>query len=384
LSGQIESLTALARGLTAHGHAVRIVTAFDEDLLRGEDTPPVEQEVGASAGGKLASILKSTARLARVGGSADLIHLNLPTPAFSLVADLLRLRLRGGPPIIVGYEAQLAEVRRLLRGDYLRRAWRFYLPLLLVNNAILGRLAPYGCARYVTATEYQRAELQRLGVEAARLVVLPNLIDTAKLRRVPQAVARRELPGVGEAGPLIGWCGHYHDVKGVDTLLEAFARLSRARPAARLALAWSGIGDARPVEARVRALALTDRVVRLGRVDVGQFLSTLDVLALPYRLTLGQGAYPNLVLEAMQIGVPLVTSDLPLLRELVEHGSTALLGPPDDAAVLAVQVARLLDEPDLVAGMIQRQHALMAGALSPERLTASYEWLYEQVLANRT
>lgn len=385
LSGQIESLAALARELARRGHEVRTVTAFDDGLDRAAEAS-VRHEAGASAAGKIACMVRAASHLARVGRSVDVLQLNLPTPAFSLLADLLRLQLRGGPPIVVGYEAHLADVRQLVRGGYLQRAPRFYLPLLLVNNRLWGRLAAYGCARYVVATRYQRAELAALGAAPDRLVVLPNLIDAEKLRaeklrRLDREHARRALLGEAWPGPLVGWCGHFHDVKGLDTLLDAVARLRCGRPELRLALAWSGIGDARPVGRRIRALGLTERVLTLGRVEIGPFLSALDVLALPYRLTMGQGAFPNLVLEALSVGVPLVTSDLPLLRELLGDGGTALLTPPDDPAALAASLARLLDEPATAAALVGRQHCLMTGALAPARLAARYEALYQEVLA---
>lgn len=380
LSGQIESLTALAGELSMRGHEVRIVTAFDDDRLRHTPGRSGQYEAGASAIGKLLGMARSASRLARVGGSADLIHVNLPTPAFSLLADLLRVRLRGGPPIVVGYEAHLADVRRLLHGDYLRRAWRFYLPLMLANNARWARLAPYRCSRYVVASRWQREELHTLGVDPGRIAVLPNLIDAGKLHPVGRDDARRVLLGRAECAPVVGWCGHYHDVKGVDALLYAFGSLACDRPDLRLALAWSGIGNERPVEARIRELRLADRVVRLGRVEVGTFLSAIDVLALPYRLTMGQGAFPNMVLEAMTVGVPLVTSDLPLLREIVDHGETALLSPPDDPAALAASLARLLDDPGLAAAMVRQQHLRMTNDLSPTQLAARIEALYQDVL----
>jgi glycosyltransferase involved in cell wall biosynthesis len=106
-------------------------------------------------------------------------------------------------------------------------------------------------------------------------------------------------------------------------------------------------------------------------------------MVLPYRLTIGQGAFPDLVLEAMSVGVPLVTSDLPLLRELVEDGRTALLTRPRDPAAVASAVARLVQEPAIGASMVEMQQALMSQSLSPSALAARYLDLYHEVLAER-
>jgi glycosyltransferase involved in cell wall biosynthesis len=393
LSGQIDSLVALTRELEELGHVVRVVSAFDRAVLFRGTAGRIGWQQGASLGGKLAGVLRSVRRLANPSDEVDLIHLNLPTPAFSWLADLLLLRLGGSPPLVVGYEAHLADVRELLRGGYVWRDPRFYLPLIAINNGLWGRVSAYRCRRYVVASRWQRAELRALGADEARVTSLPNLVDRRKLDPMPkeaarQAIIREAMPNGPRAatervsgGPLVGWVGHFHHVKGIDVLLDAFGQLGRDRPDTRLALAWSGIGNPRPIEARIEALGLGGRVLKLGRVEMGPFMSALDVLALPYRLTIDQEAFPNLVLEAMTVGVPLVTSDLPLLRELLEDSRTALLARPDDPESLAAALGRLLDEPALAAGMVDAQRTLMASDLHPTGLARRYVALYQEVLS---
>jgi glycosyltransferase involved in cell wall biosynthesis len=383
LSGQIESVLALAHELERLGQSVQLVTAFDQEALDNPGTASPRRETGASAGGKLACLARGIVRLVRTSREADVIHLNLPTPAFSLLADLLVQWTGGAPPVVVGYEAHLVDVRQLLRDDDVRRDLRFYLPLLLVNNGLWGRCAPYRCDRYVVASRWQRAELRALGVPEARLITLPNLVDSDKLHREPRELARRQLLGQQVESPLLGWAGHFHHVKGVDILLQAFGQLSSEYPTARLVLAWTGIGDSRAIRSQIRKLGLGDRIIPLGRVDIGRLCSAVDVMVLPYRLTIGQGAFPDLVLEAMSVGVPLVTSDLPLLRELVEDGRTALLTRPRDPAAVASAVARLVQEPALGASMVEMQQALMSQSLSPSALAARYLDLYHEVLAEQ-
>jgi glycosyltransferase involved in cell wall biosynthesis len=64
---------------------------------------------------------------------------------------------------------------------------------------------------------------------------------------------------------------------------------------------------------------------------------------------------PNVLVEAMALGLPVVSSDLPAIRELVTDGVDGLLVPAGDAERLAVAVRRLLDDPRL-------RHALGGGA----------------------
>src|SRR5439155_2503688 len=126
-------------------------------------------------------LLRTVGQIAEAGRGADLVHLNLPTPAFSWLADLVQRRARR--PLVVGYEAHLANARQLISGSYLRRDFSFYLPRILINNGFWGRCSLYRCQRYVVASHWQRAELYALGVPERRVVNIPNLVDRAKLGR---------------------------------------------------------------------------------------------------------------------------------------------------------------------------------------------------------
>jgi glycosyltransferase involved in cell wall biosynthesis len=262
------------------------------------------------------------------------------------------------------------------------------IPVILVEKVTEGadrltaRLTPRRAARYVVSSRLQAAELAAVGVDPARTAVVPNAIDGPKLRRWPRRAARRAL-GLPEHDPIVAYVGHYHHVKGADVLAAAFPAVARAVPRSRLVLAWSGLGEAEPVERALAAAGLGGRVQRLGRVDVAQLLSAADVVALPYRMTIGQAAFPGLVLEAMALGAPLVTTDLPLLRELVEPGRTALVCPPDDPAALARRIVELLVDADLARSMAAAQAAATAGRFDPALLARRWEEIYAEVLAER-
>jgi glycosyltransferase involved in cell wall biosynthesis len=233
----------------------------------------------------------------------------------------------------------------------------------------------------VVSSEYQRRELLALGYSPRRVRVIPNPVDESKLRRWDKSEARRalNLPD----GPIVAFVGHYHDVKGHDVLIDAFPRICAARPDVKLALAWSGIGHEARVDAEIERLGIGAHVVKLGRVDVGQLFSAADVVALPYRFTLGQAAYPGTVIEAMWVGAPLVTSDLPLLAELSDQGKSMLLARPGDPGELAEKVLRVLDNPALAAQLVAEQRNAIGQRFDAGRLVAAYAHLYELALRPR-
>jgi len=154
-------------------------------------------------------------------------------------------------------------------------------------------------------------------------------------------------------------------------------------PDARLVLAWSGIGNQAKVHATIRREGIADRVIELGRLDVAQLFSAADVVALPYRFTIGQAAYPGTVIEAMWVGVPLVTSDLPLLRELSAGGQTALLSPPGDPVRLGQQIAHLLTNPALSQSLVAAQQTAMAERFESHQVIERYIGVYAEAVAGQ-
>src|SRR5438876_352029 len=126
-----------------------------------------------------------------------------------------------------------------------------YLPGVLVNNGIVARLAPRRAERYVVSSDWQRTELEELGFSSERISVIPNLVIEDKLKPSTKDAARAEL-GLPE-GPLVGYIGHFHDVKGHDVLIEALRILRAASqsPLPKLVMAWSGIGSPQRVQAQL-------------------------------------------------------------------------------------------------------------------------------------
>ena len=374
LSGQIDSLAGLGRALDRRGHEVTLVAPFDTSLLMAEalheiDTGPQRLVVASRA------MLRAVPRIVAAAGRSDVLHLAVPTPAFSWVADVVRMSSHR--PVLVSFEGHLAQGGQVIGALRRPGSLKSYLPLWLVNNGLFGRMSARLCERYVVSSEYQHAELLELGVPPERISVLTNVVEDSKLLACDQRRARRAL-GLRQGRPTVGYIGHFNDVKGVDLLASAFEELVRGGADVDLTLAWSGQGDPRPIQRRLHHVR--SNVVWLGKVHVGTFLCAIDVLSLPYRSTAGQGAFPSLVLEALHAGRPLVTTDLPLLHEIAADEEVALLCPPERPDLLAGLLERLLTSEPLRRRMSQAQVRLAQQRFDPGDLAARYEALYGALL----
>ncbi|MBI3286514.1 MAG: glycosyltransferase family 4 protein [Chloroflexi bacterium] len=370
LSGQIESLLALGTALQEIGHAVSLFSPMGEGAalsLHSGDSDFYPNGHGPLVG-SLGRMMRVLVRLTQVQREVDLIHLALPTPAFAWMGDYLRARVTR--PLVIGFEGQLAPLSQVL--PRLPTAPRFYGPRALFNNRWVARLSRFTSLRYIVSTLVQAEELTGLGVAPGRIVVLPNLSLLApRDSRTPRHVT---------SVPWVTYIGHYHPVKGVDVLLRAFPLVGREIPEAQLVLAWSGIGDPRPVYRLIGQLGMAAQTIHLGKISVPELLSASRVLAFPYRLSIGQNLYPNLLLSALGTGVPLVSTELPAFRELLRDQETALLVPPEDAQSLAEAILRLLRDVPLARRMVAQQREFAREHLAPRRLARAYADMYHQVL----
>jgi len=168
---------------------------------------------------------------------------------------------------------------------------------------------------------------------------------------------------------VIAYIGHLFHVKGVAALLRAMT----AHPDLNLVIADSGLGNKAAVHWHVRKLGISDRGRFLGRVDVSGLLRAVDALVLPYRAGFGTVVFPNLLLEAIAIVVPVVSSDVPVVRELFGSSAAVVLAEPEDSDSLAVAIGRVLasDRGGLFAANAARRAAARMSCRSCRRLPAA-------------
>lgn len=214
----------------------------------------------------------------------------------------------------------------------------------------------------VTTGEKLREQLIRHnGYPAQRITSVPTGIDTARFMPGDKDAARRQL-GLDESKRYIGivatlrsWKGHHH-------LLEAFARLDA--PEWRLLIV--GDGPRREFIGKMAAdLGLADRVHLVGHQDNAErWLQALDIFCLPSYANEG---VPQAILQAMLTGLPVVTTAVGSIGEVVTHETTGLIVPREHPERLAAALQRLIAEPALAArlGAAARAEAVKRFGLEP-------------------
>jgi glycosyltransferase involved in cell wall biosynthesis len=185
------------------------------------------------------------------------------------------------------------------------------------------------------------------GVDAGKIVVMPNGVDTQLFR--PQNDTQTVRASLGLDGqPVVSFVGSFQLWHGIEQLVESFARVLHEVPQARLLLV--GDGPARPnVEDAVRRLGLASNVTITGLVPqakIPEILAAVDVAVIPYpRLPKELWFSPLKLYEYMAAGKAIVASASGQITEVVQDGINGLLVSPGDVDEFAQAIARLLKNP---------------------------------------
>jgi glycosyltransferase involved in cell wall biosynthesis len=221
----------------------------------------------------------------------------------------------------------------------------------------------------------------RLGAPTDRSRVIPYGVDAASFTSDPAdcAVVRAEL-GLPTDGPLVAALGRLVYKKGFGTLIEAFARLVRAHPNARLAIAGYGeLRDELEQQARAAGVPVTF-VGQLDRRMAARFIAAADVYVVPsVRDQAGNvDGLPNALLEGMSAGRPIVASRVAGIPDVIDDGQHGVLVPPGDPAALAVAIGHLLAAPDVAARLGSRARRRVLHELTWEAACEQFEAAYHQ------
>lgn len=215
-----------------------------------------------------------------------------------------------------------------------------------------------------TISEQTRVKLLDAGFRDEQIRFIPNGIDT---RIDPRQLSK-------PLGLSIGYCGRLREVKGVHVLLDAFAKAQQARPDSELQLIIAGSGETEEaLREQAEALGIGSRIQWLGLVeDTREFFRTLDIYVQP---SFAEGL-PNSVMEAMVEQQPVIASDIGGNTDLVEHESSGLLFAVGDAEQLAVQIVRMIDEPELRQQVAAKGRELMVNRFGFDRVVDQLVELY--------
>lgn len=214
-------------------------------------------------------------------------------------------------------------------------------------------------------------------VPGGKVSVVDNGVDTALYADRALRDTTRARLGFAPDDVVIGTVGRLNEVKRQDLLLRAFARLAETHPRARLLLVGDGPERA-ALETLSAELGTAARVVFAGYQSRTQdFLAAMDVFALTSR----HEGLPLALLEAWASGLPVVSSAVGGIPQVVRSGDNGLLFDSGNDAALTHALAKLIDEPALAARLAASGRDTVHGTYSLQRTVARYDTHYRAALA---
>ena len=238
---------------------------------------------------------------------------------------------------------------------YLFNTW-LHLPFFIVGQSYFDKI--------IVHTNRQRKQLSFIKDE--RIDVFANgVIGGKPVDYRPSSV------------PKILYIGHPTAVKGLDILLAALER-AKDKATFQVTLALSTFKNV-DVQKLVQKHGLEDRVSIVGKIDVYNVMSTHAMLVLPYKTSVGTAWYPNIVLEAYSVGLPIVASATEELLECVKNGVTGTLVPPGNPGALEKAILDLLNDTGLSNIMRINQREEFQKRFTFDKYVKTHQQIYEDM-----
>ena len=218
--------------------------------------------------------------------------------------------------------------------------------------------------KVLTVSRPFAGQLTAQGVRPERIEIVHNAIraDWGRTAREPErAAALRAAWGIPDGRPVILIVGRLSKEKDHLTLIEAAARL-RDRFTPHVVVVGDGPERIR-IEERARALGMSGELTLTGHQNSAEpFYGIADIAVLS---SWSEGS-PNALLEAMAAGLPVVSTAVGGVPEIVSDGDSALLVKPGEPDAMAEAMGRLLADPELARRLAGRARALIEERYTPE------------------
>jgi glycosyltransferase involved in cell wall biosynthesis len=295
----------------------------------------------------------------------DIMH------SHSLFGDIaaLWLNFEGKAPII------LRTLHNELRTEWSRKPLR----RLLLTNLLypLEFRTEIGVSQFIVENLDQRWLAKKLGRQA---IMIHNAVDLDRFSRplLDHNKTRREI-GIPENAFLIGSVGRLTRQKGYDVLLEAVATVMIHIPELHLVLIGDG-EDANALRQKASDLKIESKTIFTGpRSDVANLLDMFDLFVCSSRWE----GFSTVVMEAMAAGIPILTTDIPGNRELVQPGISAWFAEPEDSQSLADSLLLAYRNPEKSMSYAEKAKSIVK-SFGIKEIAKLHFKLYQMILEDRS
>jgi len=371
-AGIQKAMLTLAAGLKEEGHKVFVATMYDKDRF----IPKLSKDY-----------------------NIDIINLNMRSPIKWRITDLYRLSRGLWRLVIILKSNKIDLIQTFSRfsnwiGPF--AGWMAGVPLRISSQRNSNRKdrnffhkidafianSPLVHKMTTVSEATRKFSIETVGIRAEKMVTIRNDIDYdaysgSEITHTDKARLMDEL-NLHKSNIIITLIGRLQEQKGHEILINAIPCIASKHNNARFLIVGEG-----PDMAHIKKIVSSrnlDMYVRFtgSRSDVPAILSVTSIVVLP---SLWEGL-PNILLEAMAAGVPVVASDVDGCSEIVVHESTGLLVEPGSSDALAKAIISLIDFPCKREDMGNAAKKTAQDKFKKGTTTKKYLELYEELLRN--
>lgn len=367
-SGAERVVQQLSETLAKREHEVSVVTSAKSPRWTTSRQNGVTVHRSPSITAINTTQIAPTLPIDRLHCEFDIVHAHNSTPP-GVIAAALYARTRNVPLVITHHGGEHYESH----GSVPRRAGLWAYTRLLMKP-----LFESSAAVVLPSAGYAQ-ESRVVSDLTSSVYTIPNGVDLTKFQLHDTASAKRKI-GLSESDQVVLYMGSHHPRKGVDCLLEAFCRFKRecSVPDTTLILAGSGELTDELID-RAAASPFSESILFPGFVpesDKATYMNAADCFVLP-STTAGAEMFPLVILEAAAANTPIVASNFPTIRTVLEGWNAGRLIDPDDPDDLSDAIADILSDEQSERA---RNAYEFATNHSWSRICDQYEELYNDLL----
>jgi glycosyltransferase involved in cell wall biosynthesis len=246
-----------------------------------------------------------------------------------------------------------------------------------IYDVLFGYRLLRDASRVIALSRVEAEQYRSVGVPEEKIEVIPNGIELSEYADLPPKGCFREKFGIKEEEKIVLYLGRIHRIKGLDILVEAFAKVIEDFDDVRLVIVGPDDGYLSKLKALINALSINDNVLILGPMygdDKLEAYVDADVYVLPSRYE----TFPMSLLEAYACGKPVIASRVGGLTDIVVEGITGLLVETRDVRKLTRSMLSLLNDDDRAKEMGLRSKQFVKENFTIEKVVDKLEQLYQK------
>lgn len=354
VGGQELAVLLHAEGLLKRGHDLRLILEPGSPIARMAEEKKLPTELVSMRRSRYPSAILAFRALMRRHGPA-ILQVNSSRDSW---IGSLAVRLVSPRPKVIRIRHISTPLNRTLTTQFLYRR--------LIDMVV------------VTGGERTRRGLiERDGLAADRVAGFPIGLDVTQFAPAPPAPDLREELGLPKGHLLVGLISYLRTYKGHEYFIEAAGQILAERKDVTFVIVGEGPEEA-SIRARIEKTGQTAGIRMLGfREDLLNIFRSLDVFAIP---SVEGDTIPQVLMQALAMGIPVVSTTVGSIPDVVLDGKTGFVVPPRDAKALGQCIQMLLNDRSLRERMALEGRALVVSSYSIEKMLDRMESVYRQLL----